>query len=223
MSIALSERVGYNACITFLMNEQSQKHISADTPAIEIEPKEKGFFREMVEFALIALIIVVPFRIFIAQPYIVNGASMDPTFATGDYLIVDQLSYRFSTPERGSVLIFKYPKDPSWYFIKRVIGLPLETVEINDGVITIKNGAHPEGFVLNEPYIEFAKVEDSTITLKADEYFAVGDNRLGSADSRMWGPVPSYDIVGRPILQILPFKKLGLLPGDKTSLLNTVK
>lgn len=205
------------------MNDQSQQNISADTPAIEIKPKEKGFFREMVEFAVIALLIVVPFRIFIAQPYIVNGASMDPTFETGDYLIVDQLTYRFSTPERGSVLIFKYPKDPSWYFIKRVIGLPLETVEIKDGDITIKNSSHPEGFVLNEPYVKFAKIENGTFTLKADEYFAVGDNRLGSADSRMWGPVPSYDIVGRPVIQLFPLKKIGIFPGDKTSLLNAVK
>lgn len=205
------------------MNDQSQQNISADTPAIEIKPKEKGFFREMLEFGIVALLIVVPFRIFIAQPYIVNGASMDPTFETGDYLIVDQLTYRFTTPERGSVFIFKYPKDRSLYFIKRVIGLPLETIEIHNGDITIKNSAHPEGFTLDEPYVQFAKIENSTITLKDGEYFAVGDNRLGSADSRMWGPVPKSDIIGRPILQLFPLKKLGVFPGDETSLLNTVK
>ena len=205
------------------MNDHLQEKISTDVPLQELKPKEKGFFREMVEFALIALLIVVPFRVFIAQPYVVNGASMDPTFKTGDYLIVDQLTYRFSTPARGSVLIFKYPKDPSFYFIKRVIGLPLETVVINGGEITIKNAAHPGGFVLEEPYVQFAKVEDSSHTLKEGEYFAVGDNRLGSADSRMWGPVPSEDIVGRPIIQLFPLSNLRILPGDKTALLNSAQ
>lgn len=223
----------YNACNTFSMYDP-QKQIypssfskpadfnSPSEPEIPTQPlqvvkKPKGFFRELIEFVIIALIIVVPFRIYIAQPYIVNGASMDPTFKTSDYLIVNQLSKRFEDPARGSVLIFKYPKDPSIYFIKRVIGLPGETVIITDGKVSIKNTSNPEGFALNEPYVKLEKHESFTTTLKKDEYFVMGDNRIGSADSRMWGPVPKANIVGSPIIQLFPISKISLNPGDETS------
>ncbi len=166
--------------------------------------KKTSFWRELVKLALIAVVIVVPFRLFIAQPFVVDGASMDPTFKNGQYLIVDELSYHFSHPARGSVLIFKYPLDTSKYFIKRVIGLPGETVKINDGVVMIVNSAHPEGFTLNEPYVAFPKSDSGMYTLTSDQYFVMGDNRAGSADSRLWGPVPSKDIVGRPILRFVP-------------------
>lgn len=177
-------------------------------------PKEKGFFRELLEFVIIALVIVIPFRIYIAQPFVVNGASMDPTFENGEYLIVDQLSYKFGTPERGSVLIFKYPKDPSKYFIKRVIGLPSEKVKISGGQVTIINKDNPDGLVLDEPYVEFVKKDSFETTLESDEYFVMGDNRLGSADSRVWGPLPKEDIVGRPVIRLFPFSRISLFPGD---------
>lgn len=169
-------------------------------------PKEKhtSFAVELGKLLLLAVFVVVPFRMFVAQPFIVDGASMDPTFHTGEYLIVDELTYHFTTPARGSVLIFKYPKDPSKYFIKRVIGLPGETVEIKSGAVTIKNPANPQGFVLNEPYIQFTKSDSSTLALGPSEYFVMGDNRAGSADSRLWGPVPSANIIGRPIVRFWP-------------------
>src|SRR3989344_4312516 len=94
-------------------------------------PAKNNVWSELAKLVIISLVIVIPFRLYIAKPFIVNGASMDPTFETGDYLIVDELTYQFRTPERGSVLIFKYPKDPSKSFIKRVIGLPGETVRID--------------------------------------------------------------------------------------------
>jgi signal peptidase I len=206
------------------MSDSPLEKISADNP-VNMPPtvKQKSFFRELVEFAIIAIVIVVPFRIFIAQPYVVNGASMDPTFKSADYLIVDQLSYRFHTPTRGSVLIFKYPKNPTLYFIKRVIGLPGETVNINGGAVTIKNNTHKDGFVLTEPYVVYTKSDNLSITLKSDEYFVMGDNRAGSADSRLWGPVPKEDIVGRPVLRLFPIANLGLVPGDKTTELSMAK
>ncbi|MBX4199857.1 signal peptidase I [Candidatus Parcubacteria bacterium] len=173
--------------------------------------KTKNFFKELLKLTLIALFIVVPFRLYIAQPFIVEGASMEPTFETGQYLIVDELTYHFDAPARGSVLIFKYPKDPSKYFIKRVIGLPNEKVVIKNGEVTIINSASPNGFTLNEPYIEFTKKDSGTFTLGPSEYFVMGDNRLGSADSRLWGPVPQANIIGRPVLRFWPFT---LLPGN---------
>jgi signal peptidase I len=190
---------------------------STNTP-VEVKEKKNNFWTELLKLLVLAVVIVVPFRLFIAQPFIVDGASMDPTFATGQYLVVDELSYHFETPARGSVLIFKYPLDTSKYFIKRVIGLPGETVSISNGIVTIINAAHPKGFILDEPYVAFPKVDSSTRTLKANEYFAMGDNRLGSADSRLWGPVYTQDIVGRPIIRFWPPT---LKPGDKTTLLSS--
>src|SRR5579872_6561296 len=96
------------------------------------EEKKENFWKELAKLILIAVVIVIPFRLFVAQPFVVDGASMDPTFKNGQYLIVDELSYHFESPARGSVLIFKYPLDTSKYFIKRVIGLPGETIKINN-------------------------------------------------------------------------------------------
>ncbi|HVS79637.1 MAG TPA: signal peptidase I [Candidatus Paceibacterota bacterium] len=184
------------------------------TPPKKDREQGGGFFSELFKFALIALFIVLPFRIFIAQPFIVNGASMDPTFKSGDYLIVDQLSYRFENPPRGSVVVFKYPKDTTKYFIKRIIGLPGETVSIQGSSVTIKNAENPAGFTLDEPYIQFPKTDDNlTVTLGPTQYFVMGDNRLGSSDSRAWGPVDKSLIIGRPILRLFPLGEIGIFPG----------
>ena len=176
-------------------------------------PKESSFW-EMVRYLVIASLIVFPFRMFVAQPYIVSGSSMDPTFKNGDYLIVDQLSKRFSEPARESVLIIRYPVDPSKFFIKRLIGFPNETIEIKNGVVTIFNKSHPEGFSLDNSYIEHKKNDNFSIKLGDSEYFVMGDNRANSSDSRVWGPLPSEDIVGKPILRLFPIKKIGILPGE---------
>jgi len=144
---------------------------------------------------------------------------MDPTFKSGEYLIVDEISHRFHTPERGSVLIFKYPKDPKKSFIKRVIGLPNETVSINNGQVTIINSLNPEGFALDEPYVKLAKLDSSTYALGEGEYFVLGDNRAASADSRMWGPVPEANIIGRPVIRLLPPT---LIPGDSSKFVEEI-
>jgi signal peptidase I len=202
------------------MNENENPNISSPVSAEVVAKKEKSLWRELIEFALIAVLIVVPFRIFIAQPYIVNGASMSPTFETGNYLIVDQLSYRFTTPARGSVIIFKYPLNTSWYFIKRVIGFPGETVNIKNGAVTITK-VDGTTIALNEPYIKFPKIENYNKTLGSAEYFVMGDNRIGSADSRMWGPLPASDIIGRPVLRLFPLTQIGILPGDETGVITS--
>lgn len=175
-----------------------------------------GEILELVRFALLAAIIVIPIRVFIAQPFIVSGSSMVPTFENRDYLIVDELSYRLEEPSRGDVVIFRYPNDTSKYFIKRMIGLPGETVRVEGDTVTIKNEAFPEGFVLEEPYIKNHMTGTQTVerTLKPDEYFVMGDNRPASSDSRFWGPVPKEDLVGRAFLRLYPLKELGVFPGE---------
>lgn len=181
---------------------------------VVVEKKEPGFFKDTLRFTLIALLIVVPFRIFIAQPFLVNGGSMEPTFEDGHYLIVDQVSYRFKTPERGSVLIFKYPVDPQKYFIKRVIGLPGDTVQIEEGIVTIINTEYPEGFKLKEDHITLTKKDTFTKTVGENEYFVMGDNRAGSLDSRYWGNLQEKYIIGRPLVRLLPIQEIGFWPGD---------
>ncbi len=174
---------------------------------------DSNFWKELIKLLVISVVVVVPFRLYVAQPFIVEGASMDPTFESGDYLIVDEFTYHFKAPLRGSVLIFKYPKDTKKSFIKRVIGLPNETVIISNGVIAIVNSENPEGFILDEPYIKLTKKENSLYKLGPNEYFVLGDNRPASSDSRVWGPVPEDNIIGRPIIRFFP---PGYLPGDKT-------
>ncbi len=182
-----------------------------EPPAVQND----GFFVEVFKFAILALVIVVPFRIFVAQPFIVSGASMDPTFATGEYLIVDQVTYRFHPPERGDVIIFRFPNDPSKYFIKRIIGLPGEVVELSNGYTTIVDPATGEEFDLAEPYLEADRTDDHlSITLSGNEYFVMGDNRGKSSDSRMWGPVPRDNIVGRAFLRLLPPRDFAMYPGE---------
>ncbi len=197
-----------------MIKENYQKKIeNTDTQKLQDNPNTLSVFLEIIKFAILALIIVVPIRMYIASPFVVNGASMSPTFETGHYLIVDEISYRFENPERGDVIVFKYPNDTSKYFIKRVIGLPGETIQSNNGAILIKNEKFPSGFKINEPYVKLKKNDIINITLKDDEYFVMGDNRKGSSDSRVWGPLNEKFIRGEALLRLFPMGKMGLYPG----------
>lgn len=173
---------------------------------------KENFIIETLKFSLVAILIVLPFRVFIAQPFLVSGASMSPNFETGNYLIVDQLSYDFKDPTRGEVIVFKYPNDTKKFFIKRIIGLPNETVKIEDSKIFIKNSDNPAGFELSEPYIQNVGSNNSEVHLNSDEYFVMGDNRPASSDSRVWGPLPEKLIVGRAFLRLFPFNKIEIFP-----------
>ncbi len=186
------------------------------TPQPPQPQKKESFFGEIIKFTFIALLIVLPIRLFVAQPFIVSGASMDPTFETGEYLIVNQISYRLGDPERGEVAVFKYPKDETKFFIKRVIGLPGETVIIDGTSVVIKNKKYPDGFKLKEPYISPTNAKEDTvnITLKADQYFVMGDNRAESFDSRSWGVLPRSMIIGTPFIRLFPVTKVSVFPGD---------
>lgn len=195
-----------------------------ESPPSQTEPeplnqnpnKQENSFKEILKFALIAIIIVVPIRLFIAQPFIVSGASMEPNFNNGQYLIVDQLSYRFNSPRRGDIIIFRFPKDPSKFFIKRIIGLPGESVEIQNKTITIRDENNPGGLVLSEPYLEASNVRSDflTISLKDDEYFVLGDNRKASSDSRIWGTLNEELIVGRALIRLFPINTIEIFPGS---------
>jgi signal peptidase I len=185
---------------------------AASTRALKPASQFKNSIWEILKFVLITVIIVVPIRTFIAQPFIVHGSSMENSFFENEYLIVDELSYYLRTPERGEVVIFRYPKNPSVFFIKRIIGLPGETVAIKNSRILIKQ-ADGSWQALNEPYAKGKTFSDTPeITLKAQEYFVVGDNRELSYDSRAWGPVKLDLIRGRAWLRLLPINRISYLP-----------
>ena len=182
-----------------------------ETP--EAEKKTSSLY-ELAQFALIALIIVIPVRMFIAQPFIVSGESMENTFHTGEFLIIDEITYRFEAPKRGEVIVFRYPKDPSKFFIKRIIGLPGETIDIQGDVVKITNKDGIET-TLKEPYIKsMARNTSLTETLGDREYFVMGDNRDASSDSRVWGVLNSDRIVGRALFRLFPFSKIDVFPGN---------
>jgi signal peptidase I len=176
-----------------------------------------SLLKELVTFAIVAVVIVLPLRIFIAQPFIVSGESMFPTFETGQYLIIDQITYRMHDPVRGDVVVFRYPQDPSKFFIKRIIALPNEKIKI-DGknvIITMTDGTE---MTLDEPYIELERENQVEMTMGGDEYFVMGDNRLASLDSRVWGPLKRDMITGRAWLRLLPITKVDFLPGELSKL-----
>lgn len=170
-------------------------------------------FWDIIKFAVIALVIVIPIRMFIAQPFVVSGESMFPTFNDGEYLIVDEISYNLGTPHRGDVVVFRYPNDPKRFFIKRIIGLPNEEIEINNGQIIIKNKEKPNGFILDESYINEPFFTTGTYKTGDGEYFVLGDNRNRSSDSRFWGMLPEDMLIGRAYLRLLPLKNISYLPG----------
>jgi len=181
-------------------------------PTQQNEKQNENFFKELVFFIIIAVVIVVPIRTYIAQPFIVSGASMSPTFETGEYLIVDQISYRMDDPKRGDVIIFRYPNDPSQFFIKRIIGLPNEVIEIEGDKVYITRPGE-ERVLTNEPYIVFPRPTYEKTELEDDEYFVMGDNRLASSDSRVWGPLKKHFIIGRALLRLFPISKIDVKPG----------
>lgn len=153
---------------------------------------------EVLEVLLIAFVSVAIIKTYLAQPFLVSGDSMEPNLSDGNYLLVDEISYRFREPERGEVVVFRYPRNESVFYVKRVIGLPGETVEITDNKVTVVNDEYPGGVVLDEEYLpSAAKTSGQTkVTLEGGQYFVMGDNRLYSFDSRSWGILPRGDIMG---------------------------
>lgn len=180
----------------------------------QMKANEKG---ELLRFIITALIVIVSIRYFVATPFIVSGESMDKTFHNNDYLIVDKLSYRFSEPARGDIIVFEFPLDTTRHHIKRIVGLPGETISTDGESVRIVNDTYPEGTVLKEPYISMHEITyRDTRTLGPDEYYVMGDNRDNSLDSRRSGPLNKRFITGRALVRLYPFTGISLLPGKYT-------
>jgi signal peptidase I len=187
-------------------------------PANFDEPKHiaksaGSFFWELIKVVLIAAMIIIPIRYFLAQPFEVKGASMEQSFSDGNYLVIDEISYRFKEIERGDVIVFRYPGNPREYYIKRVIGLPGETVKIQNGDVFVCNQQFPDCFKLDET--NYLKPRERTpgnkvFEVDPDNFFVLGDNRSASSDSRSWGELPRQDIVGKVLLRVFP--DFGFIP-----------
>ena len=180
------------------------------------------FLFETIKMAALAFLIVFPIRYFLFQPFVVSGDSMCPSFEDGDYLLIDELSFRIRQPERGEVIVFHAPINPSARYIKRIIGLPNETIEIKEGRVIIFN---EEGatWILDESVYLSDSLQtngDFKITLGQEEYFMMGDNRRFSSDSRTWGALPKKNIVGRTMLRAWPFNNLALIKAPQYELLD---
>lgn len=202
------------------MNEENKEKKDELSEKEEIYYGVGGFFIEMIKIFLLALVVIMPVRVFLFQPFFVQGASMEPTFENGQYLIVNELGYKktdlkfatvepFRDIERGDVIIFRYPKNPKQFFIKRVIGMPGEKIKIEDGIVFVYNDENPGGFKLTENYLPSGLFTEGngTYNIEKDEYFVMGDNRPHSSDSRMWGPVNFDNVIGKVFLRAWPISE----------------
>lgn len=182
------------------------------------EEEEKSFLQstgsfilEVIKVVIISLAIIIPVRYYLIQPFYVKGASMEETFHDYEYLIIDELSYRFKDPSRGDIIVLKDPRNSSQYFIKRIIGLPSEEIKIKNNKVTIFNEQYSQGTTLDESYYLSPGTKtlgEMEISLGSDEYFVLGDNREASLDSRVFGSINQDQIVGRAWLRAWPFDRI---------------
>ena len=164
-----------------------------------------GFTGDILKITLISLAIILPIRFYVAQPFFVRGASMEQSFQDGDYLIIDEISYRLGEPKRGDVIVFKAPVGGAQFLIKRIIGLPGETIAIREGMVMINDQK------LVEDYLNESTPGDINRVLGEGEFFVLGDNRDASFDSRQWGVLPKDNIVGKAWLRAWPIVQFNFI------------
>jgi len=159
---------------------------------------------EIVEVVLIAGITVFVIRTYVVQPFLVSGQSMEPNFQGGNYLLIDEVSYRLEDPSRGDVVVFRYPGDEKTFYIKRIIGLPGDEVVVSGGQVMINGKLQDEDYLPND----IRTVGNVNKKLGPEEYFVMGDNRDYSFDSRQWGVLPQKNIIGVVRLRLFPLNKI---------------
>lgn len=172
------------------------------------------FFLDTIETVVIALAIFVVIYLFLVQPHQVKGNSMFPNLIDGEYILTDKLSARLNNYKRGDIIVFKAPRDHEVDFIKRVIGLPGETVQVGDGKVYINNTPLEESYLPSD-YVTnpgvFLRTHEN-VTVPADKYIVLGDNRSHSSDSREWGFVKKEEIIGKAWFRYWPVSQIGFVP-----------
>lgn len=179
-----------------------------------------AFFLDIIETIVVALAIFVVVYLFLFQPHQVKGKSMEPNFDDGEYILTDKVSYRIGVPKRGDVIVFKAPKNEEVDYIKRIIGLPGDTVNIQNGKVFI-NGTDINETYLPADFVTFPGSflsEGSSATVPDGEFFVLGDNRNHSSDSREWGFITRKEIIGKAFFRYWPFSHFGVIPTVKYSL-----
>lgn len=177
------------------------------------------WFLDAIQVIGISVLTIVFLQYFVFQPNEVSGKSMYPYLEDKDRIITEKISYRLHEPERGDIVVFKYPLNKSEEFIKRIIALPGEQIQIKNNTVTIFNNENPTGFILEEEYLSPSAItngraflsEGKKVTIPENSYFVMGDNREGSSDSRQWGFISKNDIVGRATLRIWPANTFSVL------------
>ncbi len=191
-----------------MLEENKNTEDQAQEVLEEEQPSVRNFVSDLAKVIVVAVIAMLLFRYFIAEPFIVSGSSMVPTYENRQYLVINKVGYRFGEPERGDVIVFKFPQNTKEYFIKRIIGLPNEKIRVENGHVVIFNKENPSGKILDEPYLvdqngTFGET-NTTVSLGSTEYYVLGDNRDQSSDSRRWGVLPKEDIVGKVLVRVFP-------------------
>jgi len=176
----------------------------------------QGLF-EVLKVVAVVFVVTIVIRIFLIQPFVVEGSSMEPDFHDHEYVLIEKISYRFHTPSRGDVIVFRYPNNPSVNYIKRVIGLPGETIHIENGLVSINGRQLSEAYLASgEKTFESRNTDQAYETkLSADQFFVMGDNREHSSDSRDWGPLKRNFIIGRSVLVLYPTKDFQAIASPK--------
>lgn len=195
---------------------ESQDQLEKEKTGEKLTPtQQKSVFKgvlvaifDFVKTVATIVILAIVIRVFVIQPYIVEGQSMEQSFQNNDYLITEKISFRFREPQRGEVVIFHPPDNPSVNYIKRIVGLPEDKVEVKDGSVFVNDEKIYEPYLKSNEETLSPKNNDYVYILKEGEYFVFGDNRNHSRDSREIGAIPEENIVSRVWFRLLPINNL---------------
>lgn len=210
--------------MSLLNNQNQNEQIPVETPPQEPLQNQNGqgalvniglFILELIKIGLMAGLTIWMVRYFLFKPFYVKGQSMEPNYFEKEYLIIDELTYRFREPVRGEVIVLKAPVAENNFYLKRIVGLPGERVKVEDFKVIIYNQEYPEGKVVEENYLTESTPGSISVTLGPSQYFVLGDNRDSSFDSRRFGPIEKKDIVGRTWLRGWPVTRVGILTTPK--------
>ncbi len=186
-------------------HQELSSNFSENNPSVRKSSHFYVLLREIGETFLIAGMLFLAVNLFTARIR-VEGGSMEPSLHNGEFVVINRLAYRWNDPDRGEIIVFRFPLDPERRFIKRIIGLPGDTVTVREGQVFVNNTP------LDEPYVSAPPHYDGTWTIEEGHVFVLGDNRNNSSDSQNWGSLRTEEIIGKAIVVYWPLGDLGVIP-----------